>query len=129
MTDIPPRPDHPPYYAAPTEPEIHIHLTPETAEESRWDFSWLQFGRNTRAIAVSVVAAPWWAAALRSVHEEQDLAGAWFMAFAAMGVAIVFDHARQRFVTRVFVWTAALGALEALPVFRALVHLMTGSAS
>ncbi|MFJ3665051.1 hypothetical protein ACIPSE_01205 [Streptomyces sp. NPDC090106] len=124
-------PDPPNYSSGPTwtEPEIHVHFTPENEPVSRWDFTWLQIGQNTKAIAVSIVVAPWWAAALRSVHDEQGLAGAWFMAFAGIGVMIFFDHARQRFMTRALAWVAVLGAVEALPVFSTIVHLLTGSAS
>ncbi|MFD4523275.1 hypothetical protein ACFWP7_04935 [Streptomyces sp. NPDC058470] len=130
MPDIPPRPDYPPYYASPPEPTtVHVHVTQDEPRGPGWDFSWMQIGRNSKAIAVSLVTAPCWAAALRDVHREQHLAGAWFMAFAALGTAILFDHARQRFVTRAIAWTAALGAVEALPVFTAFVHAMTGSAS
>ncbi|MFJ9353739.1 hypothetical protein [Streptomyces mirabilis] len=127
MNDIPPRPDYPPYSAGWTPTEVHVHLTHEEPEESRWDFRWLQLSKNTRCLIVSAITAPWWAGALRDVRTQQSFAGAWFMAFAALGAAILFDHTRQRFVTRVLVWTAALGAVGALPVFSALVRLMTGS--
>ncbi|MFI1409392.1 hypothetical protein ACH4Y0_05600 [Streptomyces sp. NPDC020707] len=130
MPDIPPRPDYPPYYASPPEPPtVHVHLVQEEPQEPGWDFAWLQLSRNTQAAVISLVTAPWWAAALRDVHETQDAAGAWFMGWAAFGTALLFDHARQRFVTRVLVWTTAFGAVGALPVFTAFVHVMTGSAS
>ncbi|MFI5979172.1 hypothetical protein [Streptomyces sp. NPDC051452] len=131
MTNTPPRPDYPPYSTGWADPEthVHVHLTNDEPQEDRWDFSWLQVGRNTKAIVVSIVTSPWWAAALRDVHKEQGMAGAWFMGWAVMGGAIFFDHARQRFLTRVLLWTAVLGAVEALPVFSELVHLLTGSHS
>ncbi|WP_413757189.1 hypothetical protein [Streptomyces sp. MMBL 11-3] len=129
MTHIPPRPDYPPYYASPPEPTVHVHLTQEEPQEPGWDFSWLQLGRNVQALAISLVTAPWWAAALRDVLEKQGAEGAWFMGWAAFGAALLFDHARQRLLTRVLVWTSLLGAAGALPVVSELVHVMTGSAS
>ncbi|MET7347446.1 hypothetical protein [Streptomyces mirabilis] len=127
MNDIPPRPDYPPYSAGWTPTEVHVHLTTEQPEESRWDFHWLQLGKNTKCLLVSVITAPWWAGALRDVRTEQGQPGAWFMAGAAICAALWFDRSRQRFVTRVLVWTAALGAVGALPLFSTLVRLMTGS--
>ncbi|MER6112409.1 hypothetical protein [Streptomyces hirsutus] len=129
MTDkIPDHPNYPPYSAAWTQPEVHVHFT-EEAEESRWDWSWLQISRNTKALLVSVVTAPWWAAGLRDLRESEHHAGAWFMAGAVFAAALWLDRTRQRFLTRVLVWTAALGAVGALPVFTELVRLMTGSPS
>ncbi|MFE7029467.1 hypothetical protein ACFU9Y_04090 [Streptomyces sp. NPDC057621] len=129
MPEIPPRPDNPPHYASPPETTVHVHLAQDEPQETRWDFAWLQIGRNAKAIVISVVTGPWWAAALRDVLEEQGPEGAWFMAWAAFGTALLLDHARQRFVTRVLVWTSAFGAVGALPVVSELIHVMTGSAS
>ncbi|MFI2757815.1 hypothetical protein ACH5A3_02895 [Streptomyces echinatus] len=116
MTDTPP-----------PEPTIHVTVVQQQPEEKRWDWTWLQFGRNTKAVLLSVVTAPWWAAGLQDVRESQHQPGAWFMAGAAFCAALWLDHTRQRFVTRVLVWTTALGAAGALPVFSELVRLMTGS--
>ncbi|MFG2380579.1 hypothetical protein [Streptomyces avermitilis] len=128
MTDkIPDPPNYPPFSAGCAPTEVHVHLTAEQPEESRWDFRWLQLGRNTKCLLVSVITAPWWAGALRDVRESQHQPGAWFMAGAAFCVALWLDRTRQRFATRVLVWTTALGAVGALPVFSAFVRMMAGS--
>jgi hypothetical protein len=99
------------------------------AEPARWDWGWLQLGRNAKAIVVSVVTAPLWARTLMDVRETQSLAGAWVMAGAVFCATVWLDRTRERFLTRVLVWTTALGAAGALPLFSALVTLLTGSRS
>ncbi|MER6236521.1 hypothetical protein ABT185_10705 [Streptomyces clavifer] len=127
---IPPPPNYPPAMGPRQAPEVTVVLQTEVMPEpARWDWSWLQIGRNTKGLLVSVVTAPIWAAALRDVRTEQHQSGAWFMAGAAVCVALWLDNRRKRFLTRVLVWTTALGACGALPVFSALVTLLTGSPS
>ncbi|MFD8685353.1 hypothetical protein [Streptomyces sp. NPDC059651] len=127
---IPPPPNYPPSMGPRQAPEVTVVLQTEVMPEpARWDWSWLQIGRNTKGLLVSVVTAPIWAAALRDVRTEQHQSGAWFMAGAAVCVALWLDNRRKRFLTRVLVWTTALGAFGALSVFSTLVTLMTGSRS
>jgi hypothetical protein len=120
MTDIPPQDGW-----TPSETTIHVHLTHDEQAKPRWDFTWIQFARNAKALLVTVVTAPWWGSALRDVRIEQSLGGALFMAGAAFAGAVWFDHVRQRFVTRVLVWTTVTGSVGALPVVPAIVHLLT----
>ncbi|MFC4609744.1 hypothetical protein ACFO9E_18265 [Streptomyces maoxianensis] len=131
MTNTPPpMPDYPPSAGAWQAPDVTVVVQTEVMPEpSRWDFTWLQLGRNSMAVVVSVVTAPVWAESLIAVREDQHVAGAWFMAGAAFCVALWLDHSRRRFLTRVLVWTTALGAIGALPVISELVHLLTGSRS
>ncbi|MEV5289937.1 hypothetical protein AB0K64_01695 [Streptomyces sp. NPDC053741] len=131
MTEsIPPPPNYPPSNSPRQAPEATVVLRTEVMPEpARWAWSWLQIGRNTKCLLVSVVTAPMWAAALLDVRTEQHQSGAWFMAGAAVCVALWLDNRRKGFLTRVLVWTTALGAFGALPVFSALVTLLTGSRS
>ncbi|MFI6606871.1 hypothetical protein [Streptomyces sp. NPDC050507] len=127
---IPPPPNYPPSVGPQQAPEVTVVLQTEVMPEpARWDWTWLQISRNTKCLVVSVVTAPMWAAALGDVRTEQHEPGAWFMAGAAVCVALWLDHRRKGFLTRVLVWTTALGAFGALPVFSTLVTLMTGSRS
>ncbi|WP_405459751.1 hypothetical protein OG786_21045 [Streptomyces sp. NBC_00101] len=127
MTHVPEPPNYPPAMSPQQAPELTVVLQTETAKPSRWDWGWLQVGQNTKCLLVSVVIAPIWAAALRDVRTEQHEPGAWFMAGAALCLALWLDRRRKSFLTRTLVWTTALGACGALPVFTGLVALLTGS--
>ena len=131
MTNTPDPPNYSPYSAgwSPAETTVHVHLTHDEQAGPRWDFTWMQFARNAKAMAFTVITAPWWGSALRDVRTEQSMSGALFMAGAAFVGAVWFDHLRKRFVTRVLVWTTVTGSVGALPVIPALVHLLTGSTS
>ncbi|MFE7361481.1 hypothetical protein [[Kitasatospora] papulosa] len=130
MTDIPPPPNYPPSVGPRQAPEVTVVLQTEVMPEpARWDWTWLQLGRNTKCLVISVVTAPMWAACLGDVRAEQHGSGAWFMAGTTFCLALWLDNRRKGFLTRVLVWTTALGACLALPVFTALVTLLTGSRS
>ncbi|MFD8072177.1 hypothetical protein ACFV3E_05940 [Streptomyces sp. NPDC059718] len=114
------------------QPEVHVHFVQPTVQlpepaESRWNFAWLQPTRNAKCMALAVVTAPWWAAALRDLHQDQSIEGAWVMAGAAFVATYWLDRRRGAWWTRVLVWTATFGAFGALPVFSTLVRIMTGS--
>jgi hypothetical protein len=110
----------------PEPPDIHIHFTADKPEEPRWDFSWMNLSTNVWTAALAFVPANIWARVLHDVHVQQGLAGAFFMAGAAVtatGVRFAQKHAWTR---RTLLWIAVLGAVFALPVFAAMVDLLTG---
>ncbi|MET9510777.1 hypothetical protein ABZX62_20345 [Streptomyces flavidovirens] len=125
MTDIPPPPNYPPYNAW-AEPEIHVHLTSETAEESRWDFGWIQPWTNTWTAALAFVPANLWASVITDVRVTQSLGGAWVIGGVGFTVAVVRFVQQRTWPRRTLLWIAVLGAFLALPVFSSLVTVMTG---
>ncbi|MEV1096466.1 hypothetical protein AB0I87_13475 [Streptomyces sp. NPDC049952] len=127
MTETPPPPNYPPNSAW-TEPEIHVHFAPEPAEESRWDFSWIQPWTNTWTATLAFVPASLWASVIHDVHEVQSLGGAWFMAGAGLAIAVARFVQKRSWPRRTLVWIAVLGAFLSLPVFSTLVDVMTGGA-
>jgi hypothetical protein len=131
MTEkIPDPPNYPPYGSGPawTEPEIHVHFTPESEPASRWDFSWLQVGKNLGAAACAWVPANIWAATLHNVEAQQSASGAWVMGGVLLTVAVVRFVQHHGFFNRFLVWTGVLGLFLALPVFATVVDVMTGGA-
>ncbi|WP_424570803.1 hypothetical protein [Streptomyces sp. CH-036] len=129
MTEkIPDPPNYPPYSSGPawTEPEIHLHFTPETEPASRWDLSWLQIGKNLGAIACAWIPANIWAATLHDVQREQSASATWVMGGVLLTVAVIRLVQHRGFFNRFLVWTGVLGLFLALPVFKAVVDVMTG---
>ncbi|KAA0924264.1 hypothetical protein [Streptomyces apricus] len=105
MTEkIPGPPNYPSW--TPPEPEVHIHLTAEEPQESRWDLSWIQPGKNLGAIACAWVPANLWAATLHDVDREQGPEGAWVMGGFLLAVAVIRLVQNHRFLNRTVVWIA-----------------------
>ncbi|WP_216586849.1 hypothetical protein [Streptomyces brasiliscabiei] len=125
MTDIPDPPNYPPYSAGWTPPDVHVHFA-EEPQESRWDFSWVQPGKNLGAIACAWIPANIVAATLNDVEREQSAGGAWFMGGFFLMVAVIRLAQHRGFFNRFLVWTATLGLVLALPDFTAVVDVMTG---
>lgn len=125
MSETPEPPNYPPY-ASWSEPEVHVHITPEKPEEPGWDFSWMQLSTNAWTAALAFIPANIWAKVLNDVHTQQDLSGAFFMAGAAVVVTSVRFYQRRNWMRRTMLWIAVLGAVFALPVFSAMVHVLTG---
>ncbi|MDX3712753.1 hypothetical protein PV733_28200 [Streptomyces europaeiscabiei] len=128
MSKVPDPPNYPPYSSGPawTEPEVHIHFTTEEAEGSRWDFSWVQPGKNLGAIACAWIPANIVAATLNDVEREQSASGAWVMGGFFLTVAGIRFVQHRGFFNRFLIWTGVLGLVLALPVFTAVVDVMTG---
>jgi hypothetical protein len=128
--NTPPPPDYPPLYAPwGPEPEIHVTVTTEAPEkpvEPRWDWSWTQLTTNAWTAALAFIPANIWARVLNDVHTEQDLSGAFFIAGLGVLVTTVRFAQRRNWMRRTLVWIAVLGAAFALPVFAAMVHVLTG---
>ncbi|MGW4437034.1 hypothetical protein ACWELO_14925 [Streptomyces sp. NPDC004596] len=114
MTDTPP------------ETHVHVHFTSDEPEMSRWDWSWLQIGKNLGALACAWVPATIWAATLHDVQRGQSAGGAWVMRRVVLTVTVIRFVQHRGFFNRFFVWTAVLGVVLALPVFKAVVTVMTG---
>lgn len=121
MTDIPPRDGW-----TDSETHVHVHFTHDEPEESRRDWSWLQVGKNLGAIVCAWVPANVWAATLNDIEREQGAGGAWVMGGVLLGVAVIRFVQHRGFLNRFFVWTGVLGLVLALPVFAAVVDVMTG---
>ncbi|MGW3305904.1 hypothetical protein ACWDG9_04865 [Streptomyces sp. NPDC001073] len=129
MSETPEPPNYPPYNPSWTPPEVHVHFTPESEPAtSRWDFSWVQPGKNLGAIACAWVPASMWAATLHDVQREQSASGAWVMGGLALTVAVIRFVQHHGFFNRFLVWTGVLGLFLALPVFGTVVEIMTGGA-
>jgi hypothetical protein len=121
--------NYPPYASWSPDPEVHVHITTEAAEkpqEPAWDWSWMQLTTNAWTAALAFIPANIWAKVLNDVHTQQDPSGAFFMAGAAVVVTSVRFYQRRNWMRRTLVWVAVLGAVFALPVFTAMVHVLTG---
>ncbi|MBL1104925.1 hypothetical protein JK361_10015 [Streptomyces sp. 5-8] len=110
----------------PPETHVHVRFTHDEPEKSRWDWSWLQLGKNLGAIGCAWIPANIWAVTLNDVQCEQSAAGAWVMGGALLTVTVIRFIQYRGFLNRFFVWTAVLGMVLALPVFTAVVDVMTG---
>ncbi|MFE6627367.1 hypothetical protein ACFVNB_08985 [Streptomyces rochei] len=110
----------------PDETHVHVHFTHDEPEKSRWDWSWIQPGKNLGALACAWIPANIWAATLGDVQREQSTEGAWAMGGFLLLVAVIRFIQHRGFFNRFLVWTGVLGLFLALPVFRAVVDVMTG---
>jgi hypothetical protein len=110
----------------PPETHVHVHFTSDEPEKRRWDFSWIQPAKNLGAIACAWVPANIWAATLNDVQREQAAAGAWVMGGFVLTVTVIRFVQHRGFFNRFCVWAAVLGMVLALPVFTAVVDVMTG---
>ncbi|ROP53294.1 hypothetical protein [Streptomyces sp. PanSC9] len=110
----------------PPETHVHVHFTNDKYTENRWDFSWIQPAKNLGALACAWVPANLWAATLLDVQREQSAEGAWVMGGVVLTVAVIRFVQHRGFLNRFFVWTTVLGMVLALPVFKAVVDVMTG---
>lgn len=129
MTDdntTPDPPNYPPYASWGPEPEIHVHVTTEKADEARWDFAWLHLPANLWTAALGFWPGAIWARVLGDVHEQQSLAGAWFMGGAGVVVAVTRFVQRRTWSRRTAVWIAVIGVILALPAFTSVVNILTG---
>lgn len=107
-------------------PETHVHVHFDEPKESRWDWSWLQLGKNLGALACAWIPANVWAATLHDVQREQSTEGAWVMGGVVFAVTVIRFVQHRGFLNRFFVWTTGLGMVLALPVFTSVVIVMTG---
>jgi hypothetical protein len=126
--NTPAPPNYPPYASWGPEPEVHVHITAEKAEEPAWDWRWLQLGVNAGTAALAYLPAIVWARVLTDVHTQQGLAGAWFMAGGAVVVSVTRFVQKRNWTRRTLVWVAVLGGTFALPVFAEMVNILTGGA-
>jgi hypothetical protein len=110
----------------PEPPDIHVYFTTDKPEEPHWDFSWMQLSTNAWTAALAFIPANIWAKVLNDVHTQQDLSGAFFMAGAGVVVTVTRFVQKRTWTRRTLVWISVLGAIFALPVFSAMVHVLTG---
>lgn len=125
----PPEPNYPPRYASwgPEPTNIHVTVSPEKVEEPAWDWRWLQLGINAGTAALAYLPAIVWAKVLNDVLAQQGLNGAWTMGAAGVLVTAIRFGQRRTWTRRTMVWIAVLGCVFALPVFNAMVNVLTGS--
>jgi len=105
---------------------IHVTVTTEKPEEPAWDWSWLNLWTNSWTAALGFWPGAIWARVLGDVHAQQSLDGAWFMGGASVLVTAVRFGQRRSWIRRTVLWIAVLGCIFALPVFDAMVNVLTG---
>lgn len=126
MNDTPEPPNYPPYASWSPDPEVHVHITTDKPEEPAWDWSWMQLTTDAWTAALAFIPANIWAKVLHDVATQQGLDGAWFMGGASILVTAVRFGQRRNWMRRTMLWIAVLGCIFALPVFDAMVHVLTG---
>lgn len=139
MTDpriIPPPPPYPPtagrttwWSNTPPEPTV-IVMTPEPAEEAPRRRPALGWRWRPAAAAAAITPGIWWAHVL--ADPELTTGGAYVITGVTITITVALDTARGRWITRVALYTTALGAFLALPARPALdliTYLITGATS
>lgn len=126
MSETPEPPNYPPYASWSPDPEVHVHITTDKPEEPRWDFSWLNIPTNLWTAALAFVPANLWAKVLHDIATQQGSDGAWFMGAAGVLATAVRFGQRRTWTRRTMLWIALLGCVFALPVFSAMVNVLTG---
>lgn len=124
-----------PEVAPAPEPDVEPATAPDPDTGQVWSGVPWRVGYNAACLGLALFPVPGssysftqcWRAALHACAHEQSSAAAFGLAVLGTGIVVLLDRYRGSWLTRVWLWAAALGIITTPDAVLGLLQLLTGA--